>query len=201
VLDYSEWLTPERLGVEESAWAGAGLHLTYVAHISLLRSKFPIYSILEMGCGTGWVPSQLTPDVKYVGIDKNHKALELATKKNLISRSFVDSDIRHFDSKESADLVCSFAVLKHFSLEEWDYIFDKMVRFAPIGLFTMSVANENRDDGTEFHHTYITPERLAQALERNRKKLLYKTVSWQGLTWEQKQGEEWIFAVVPKETK
>lgn len=198
--DYSTWLTHDRLGKEETSWASAKLHLTYAAHIALLRSRFPIYHILELGCGTGWVPTQLTPDIEYVGFDKNEEALALARLKNLSARHFVIGDVRGLTKEGlnpliSPDLVCSFAVLKHFGLDEWNSIFDKMVCLAPLGLFTMSLAKENRDDGVDFHHVWITEEWLNEALERNGRNLLYSTRAWQGETWERKTGEEWIFAV------
>lgn len=198
--DYSEWLTDERLGKEETAWADSKFYLTHAAHISLLRSKFPILNVMEIGCGTGWVPTQLSPDFNYVGFDKNEKVLEIARTKNLVSRKFLFGDIRELTPDSisplmTPDLVCAFAVLKHFSLEEWDSIFDRIVALAPLGLFTMSVANENRDDGVEFHHSWVTKERLFQALQRNYRRLLYSTVAWKGETWEKKIGEEWIFSV------
>lgn len=198
--DYSTWLTNERIGTEETAWATAGFHHTYAAHIHLLRSKFNIESVLEIGCGTGWVPTQLPHTISYTGFDKNEEVLRIARLKNLASRNFIVADVRDLrldaiQSLVTPQLVCSFAVLKHFSLDEWDLIFDKMVNLAPFGLFTMSVADENRDDGVDFHHVYITKERLAQALNRNGRDLIYCTVSWHGKTWEDKTGEEWIFAV------
>jgi SAM-dependent methyltransferase len=196
VHDYSEWLTHAQIGVEETAWASARFHLTYAAHIMLLRSRYPIFKVLEIGCGTGWVPTQFGSDIDYVGVDKNQQVLDLAKSKNIASRSFVKADIRYMGSVGAdPDLVCAFAVLKHFSLEEWDEIFDKMVSFGPLGLFTMNVATENRDDGVDFHHTWVTRERLSAAIERNGFDLLYTTIVWQGETWEKKTGEEWLFAV------
>lgn len=198
--DYSAWLTEERLEKEEIAWADSKLYLTHVAHIFLLSSSFPIQNVVEVGCGTGWIPTRLPLHFNYVGFDKNEKVLEIAKTKNIPSRLFMRGDIRDLttdlvSSLMAPDLVCGFAVLKHFSLDEWDSIFDRIVSLAPLGLFTMNVADENRDDGIEFHHSWITKERLFQALQRNGKKLLHSTVAWRGETWEKKTGEEWIFSV------
>jgi SAM-dependent methyltransferase len=195
--DYSEWLTWERVHTEETAWAATRFYLTYAAHIMLLRSRYPIFKILEVGCGTGWVPTQFGADIQYLGIDKNKDALDIAIAKNIPSRAFLQADLRILEGTSvciSPDLVCAFAVLKHFGLDEWDKIFDTIVSLAPFGLFTMNVAKQNRDDGIDFHHVWVTPERLSAAIERNGAKLLYSTIVWQGETWERKTGEEWIFA-------
>jgi hypothetical protein len=92
------------------------------------------------------------------------------------------------------DLVCCFAVLKHFDLYEWNGIFDRVIQSAPLGLFTMNLANENRDDGIDFHHSWITPAWMEQALERNQREVVYSTSVWQGETWERKTGEERMIA-------
>jgi SAM-dependent methyltransferase len=197
--DYSEWLSPEKLAAEETGWADSQLYMTYAAHIALLRTKSSINRILELGCGTGWVPTQFGPDVEYVGIDKNLDALNIARTKNIELRHFVQADIRDLNTIKincpNAQLVCSFAVLKHFSLEEFASVFSRMLSLAPLGLFSMNFSNVVRDDGIEFHHIWITMEWLAEILTANKFALIYKTTVWQGLTWEHKTGEESIFAV------
>lgn len=198
--DYSEWLTTDRVGTEEAAWSASQLHMNYAAHIALMRTHFGIFSILELGCGSGWVPTQLTPDIAYVGVDKNAELLAIARTKNISSerRNFIQADIRDAElirSWGSPDLVCSFAVLKHFSLDEFEKIFSGMLSISPRGLFSMNIANENRDDGFDFHHIWITNEWLKQILDKNRFDLVYKTIVWQGKTWETKTGEEAIFGV------
>lgn len=201
--DYSEWLdnADNRISLEETAWAGAQLHMNYAAHIALMRTKFKIFNVVELGCGSGWVPTQFGPDLRYVGVDKNISLLHMAEEKNLSSRQFVQADIRNtsfLKALASPELVCSFAVLKHFSLEEFEFIFSGMLSLAPYGLFSVNIANEVRDDGIDFHHIWVTKEWLAQIIDKNGFKLVYKTIMWQGKTWETKTGEESIFAVERK---
>lgn len=199
--DYSEWVVGEKVGVEERAWSTSQLHMNYVAHICYLRSKYPIFKILELGCGSGWVPTQLGLDIKYTGVDKNEQLLALCELKNGPTRRFFKADIRNFDiiramhGDTTPDLVCSFAVLKHFALEEFEEIFTSMLHHAPIGLFSMNFADENRNDGLEFNHIWITYEWLKEILDKNEFELLYKTTVWNGKTWEHKTGEEVIFGV------
>lgn len=201
--DYSEWLGGgERVSKEETAWRGSQLHMNYAAHVALVRTKFKIFKILELGCGTGWVPTRFDTDIHYVGIDKNPAVLHIAREKNNPNRLFVQADLRNAayikQNWTPVDLVCSFAVLKHFSLDEFDSIFSGMLSLANIGLFSMNIANEVRDDGAEFHHIWVTNEWLKSILDRNGFELLYKTLVWQGKTWEERTGEEAIFAVVRK---
>src|SRR6266403_150141 len=175
---YSEWFrNPENFSNEVKAWHSVGFQYTYAAHIALWCSKYPIKRILELGCGIGLVPINLVPGIQYLGIDQSEEAIELATSSNSKSIEFRVRDIRNLDSLEWVpDLVCSFAVLKHFSLEEWDSVFSSMLVRGDFGLFTMSIAEEDTDDGILVHHSWITRERLSSLLKKSGYEMLYRTV-------------------------
>lgn len=170
--DYADWLTPERLAVEERLWERDQVYVRYVAAIERLAAEHRIRSIEEIGCGTGYVATALDalaerdPTFTYIGYDRNVGCLERARAKNVDRRwvSFQNCEIRTLSP--ATDLVCGFAVLKHFRLAEWSELFTRLFRFARFGLFTIPIAAESKDDGTEFTHVWLSEADLSAALAR-----------------------------------
>jgi SAM-dependent methyltransferase len=176
--DYSTWLTPDRLAIEERYWADPALRTwpLFVAAIAKIRERYPINWIIEFGCGTGWVPSQLPSPVRYAGVDSNARCLALAVEKfrgrDAPEVGFYNADIRTVeitpwspDAPDVFDLACSFSVLKHFGLHEWDAVVAQILKHGRYGVFSMSVGSEVLDDGVEFPHVWVTQERLRQAVQ------------------------------------
>lgn len=163
VQDYSAWLTPERLAAEEALWAEVGIYRLYAEHVMRAVGDHDCRSIIELGCGTGWVPTQLPPSIEYVGLDANPECVTLAQQKNP-TRSFFLADMRAFRSPPF-DLACSFAVLKHFALEEWAAVLGKVLSLGRVGLFTMNVGPYDLDDFEQgFAHTWVTHMTLSDAV-------------------------------------
>lgn len=161
--DYSVWLTPERLELEEKQWAEVRIYELYASHLMRVVVEERCKSVLEIGCGTGWVPTRLPESLEYVGVDANDGCLALAAQKNP-TRSFLAGDVRSL-SWHRSDLVCSFAVLKHFALSEWSEVLAKVLSFGRVGLFTMNVGPSNMDDFEQgFPHTWVSRETLARAV-------------------------------------
>ncbi len=170
-MDYSEWLTPPRLAVEEKSWASYGVYKHYGAFICRLIQRYGIENILEMGCGTGWVPTVLPADVEYKGVDANARCVGLARAK--VKRRFVVGDIRTFP-KQDVDLVCSFAVLKHFAIGEWADVVGKLLQHGRWGLFSMPITGEDRDDLSQgFAHTMVSRATLEAAIMAGGHRLLF----------------------------
>lgn len=159
--DYSAWLTPERVAVEETAWAEARFYEEAAAAITALAPR----RVLELGCGTGWVPTCLPPEMGYLGVDANPHCLARAREKNP-RRPFVQDDIRTFIPTVPFDLVCAFAVLKHFALAEWVDIVTRILSMAPAAIITMPIASEEREDAFEFPHVWVTKETLRDTIKR-----------------------------------
>ena len=164
--DISEWYTPERIDAEEPLWS-AGPYHDNAQRVTDVCSRYNLSSVIEAGCGTGWIPTALSPSLGYIGIDNNPHMLFRARDKNP-SRVFIQSDIRLLKpSLISADLVCSFAVLKHFSLTEWSSVLSAILSIGQYGLFTQHVLLDDRpamEVGTEFHHIWPTKPELMQAI-------------------------------------
>jgi SAM-dependent methyltransferase len=162
--DYSEYLrVPANLENEEREWA---LHKAYERNANTLlhfANLNDCRSVLELGCGTGWIPYVLGGRLGYRGIDANEYCLQLCHNKNP-GELFAKADIRTLDWRFRADVVCCFAVLKHFGLHEWDEVAASVIERGRHSLFTVQIADEDFDDGTEYPHSWITMERLERVV-------------------------------------
>jgi SAM-dependent methyltransferase len=163
--DISEWYTPERIAAEEPSWRAGGERNAY--KISALQGQFPIQTIVECGCGTGWVPYFLSPTHPYIGLDKNAHMLGYARVRNP-SLSFIQGDIHNAAHLSvSADLVCSFSVLKHFSLTDWPVCLRNILSVGRYALFTQHILPNDRepmDIGTEWHESWPTRSMVEQVI-------------------------------------
>lgn len=168
--DYSQWLTGGRLLQEEKLW-GDPEHATwphFVRGIEQAQRVTRVDSIIEFGCGTGWVPLALPLELEYVGVDASEECIALAQQKNP-GRRFDVLDIRQtpaiFDVEEPFDVSCAFSFLKHFELSEWDNVLALVVQAGWWSVFTVPLADHDYDDGVEFPHVHVTEERLRRAVE------------------------------------
>lgn len=142
--DISEWYTLERIEAEEILWEESGAYLEYSQRISEVCKLYGLTTVMEIGCGTGWVPSVLDSSLKYVvGIDANPHMVDKSKKKNP-DKEFLQCDIRTIPDRFSVDLVCCFAVLKHFSLSDWPLRLRDILRFGRFGLFDQHVLMDGR---------------------------------------------------------
>ena len=164
--DYSQWLTPERLRHEEEVWSEAPHERAQAELVAAVCREHALRSVVEFGCATGWQPSFLDgsgPETQYLGIDANPYCLDLARAK-CPGRLFLQGDIRTV-AAPPADLVVSFAVLKHFHLSEWDAILTRILSFGRFGLVSVTIADRNIEDDCDFPHVWLTQERLQRVVE------------------------------------
>jgi SAM-dependent methyltransferase len=173
VKDYADWLTPERLAVEEAAWAQSATAARYAAGVRRLVLWNGVHAVTEFGCGTGLVPQHLddlaAADqlMRYVLVDRNEGCLAKARERNAGRLWWVE--IEHMDIRDlhpMTPLVCGFATLKHFALDEWENVFARLFARAQFGLFTVALSGQAHEDGVEYTHTWLDEGRLADALRR-----------------------------------
>jgi SAM-dependent methyltransferase len=168
--DYSSYLTPAQLDVEEKLWAEGELYKKYSTIVNRLGLKAGA-NIIEVGCGTGWVPTQLSTGIQYTGLDKNPGCLAKASEKNP-ERIFLNTDIRDFAPWQLWDAVITFAVLKHFGLHEWDAIVERVLSLGKAAAFTLPVYENDAlpmdafDNGVDYPHVWIRRDRLEAVLEK-----------------------------------
>jgi cyclopropane fatty-acyl-phospholipid synthase-like methyltransferase len=188
--DFSEWLTSDRISAEEKAWAETQQYKRNVEQVLKMVDQLaiPRPTVLEMGCGSGWVPVGLGNSVSYLGIDKNPELLSLCVAKNHASDAkFHLCDIRHMTSEvlESllgvpcVDIVCSFAVLKHFGLHEWKDIFSRMLSLGNHGVFQVQISDRGDiDDGAQYHHTWMGKETIFSCVSGSGHELISFDATW-----------------------
>jgi SAM-dependent methyltransferase len=143
--DVSEWYTPERVEADEVLGAAttSGGYYDYAAWIEKVCHEHKLKTVIEVGCGAGWVPSVLSKGIQYMtGIDSNEHMLAKA-RARCPNVNFVQQNIRHLKAP-SADLVCCFGVLKHFHLDEWHKILAAVLSLGKYGLFCQHVLMDAR---------------------------------------------------------
>lgn len=169
--DISEWYTADRIAAEEAIWTQGAHYIENARRIKEACRVHGLHTIVEAGCGTGWVPTVLSPHLTYLaGIDRNPSMLAIAREKSpAIARRFHRYDLRYASSLPVfADLVCSFAVLKHFSLDDWPIVLREILSLGRYGLFNQHSLNDGRtavDVGVEWHNIWPTYDDVVQAIE------------------------------------
>lgn len=155
--DFSEYLKrPGKFDIEERDWiANPGKNDYHAKIVNEFIEKNKIQSIIEIGCGSGETARRLKGFKKYMGVDSNMDCIEYARKKTDPALfTFSKVDIRQISPSFKNDLVICFSTLKHFGLYEWYDIFKKISFFGKYFIFDMPVAEQTKDDGTEFHHVW-----------------------------------------------
>ena len=103
--------------------------------ISSLRRHFPgAASLLEVGCGTGFVLSAVHaafPELRLVGCDVFSEGLAVARRRLPADVELVELDARRLPYEAEFDVVCALDVLEH--VEEDEEIFAGMFRSARPG--------------------------------------------------------------------
>ena len=163
-VDYSEWLTQERFEREDELWSGENLWLRR-DYAGLLQRWCPDEAprVLEYGCGSGLVAQHLSGHYAYLGVDANPYCVERARERNP-GRVVLCEDLRRVELGSDWGVVCAFALLKHFSLDEWDAVARKVLESARTAVFTMTVADEDREDNCVFPHVWVSRKRLVRVI-------------------------------------
>lgn len=148
--DYTEYLTPERLAVEDEAWSRTRHYARNGQAVldALARLKYP-GSVVEFGAGTGWLARYILPHVtKYLGVEKHAAAVNLARERVRRSEraTLLCSDVREFSvPPRSYDVACAFAFLKHFGEPEWRVILRKLLSCAAhLAVFEVNVSSDGQ---------------------------------------------------------
>ena len=153
VHDYSRYLTPQTLAEEEAAWERQG---DQPMHAQLVTAALPHPSatVVEWGCGTGRLAAKLPAEVVYHGVDANPLCLALARERRP-SGIFHPCDLRGAAGLvQDADLICAFAVFKHFAWEEWPWLCLQFLSVAPRAIFSQAIG-PLEDTGDSFVHQFV----------------------------------------------
>ncbi len=170
--DISEYYTGEVAATEEAAWNTTRMYRRNLAQVERLIQKEGLFQIIEVGCGSGLIAAELPDIVDYVGVDRSAELLAMARAKTAhTGRVFFQEDVRRITPEWVAEkglapfhLVMCFAFLKHFGLHEWDDILKGILALAPVACIEVQLAEQDFDDGTQFHHVFVTQAHLERVI-------------------------------------
>ena len=173
----------DRVEVEEKAWCKTKLYERHAASVNRVIELSGAKTVLEVACGSAWLPTLLPPSVAYTGVDKLDMFLEFAQKKNPGSnRTFYCGDMRELLPKLGTfDLVCSFATLKHFGLHEWNEIAGLLLSKAPLSVLEITVSTSDYNNGKDFHHVFVSPARVRAVVQAAGHEIVAVTPFFEGV--------------------
>lgn len=165
--DFCDWWTPERIQESEIAWEREKLYVEYADITKAVMKATNSKTVLELGCGLGYVGNALgLAQGAYLGLDGNKAIIQRGREKHPHLNLAVGNMRDLPEYTPATDLVTSFAVTKHFPVADYITIFRQGMTYAKFGLFEMQVSPEcsfeNGDD--EFFHTYIQTDELRDTI-------------------------------------
>jgi SAM-dependent methyltransferase len=171
---------------EEKAWSEAKFYLRHAAGVNRVLELTKSKSVLEVACGSGWVPTQLSSEVEYTGLDRLDLFLDLAKSKNPgKNRTFICGDLREvLPALGGFDIVCSFATMKHFGLHEWDSVLGLLLSKATYGVLELAISTSDFDNGQEFHHVFAGAGHAAEAIRAAGHEVLAIESAYEGSVWD-----------------
>lgn len=169
-VGYDQWLTPDRIILEERAWEYMQYHRFYVEKLVDLLDGKRLWTVNEFGCGTGLVPSLLSPTYRYTGYDNNFYCLNVARTRNP-GRHFEQLNLLNYQAPY-ADVGCAFAFLKHFTPTDLPKVLLNLMHNSGACLFTFT-ENAGEDnwfsDPGEFIHTRVSKSWITGLINGSKK--------------------------------
>jgi hypothetical protein len=166
---YDEWLAKaNRLEETEGFWS----KLDRKELIESIMKHKP-ETIIEFCCGTGWIPYDLPLQVDYTGIDANKGCIELALKRNPDRRKFLLTDVRTIIAPVDNDMGLGFSCLKHFTLEDWELVYGKLLRSSKKTLTTIYLQPHCCEEQQHpYIHTAVTEAFMKRVIRENGHRLV-----------------------------
>lgn len=117
--------------------------------------KFPINSVLDLGCGNGRLSLEFAKKgIKVTGIDKINKGISNENFK------FIQEDIKNFKYDKKYDLIISSLILHFFKKEGAIKIIEEMKNNTEYEGFNFLICMSNEDDCSK-----VKPENFYPSLE------------------------------------
>jgi SAM-dependent methyltransferase len=170
--DLCNWWTPERIAAEDAVWLRDQFYFDYAAKILDLAREHGLNTVAEVGCGAGYVGECLqNTGIEYTGYDGSALMIEYA-KKKFPHLQFGVHNLRENpmdgDGFKPFDLVCSFAVIKHFHLTDWQYALKNTLKFGRSALVQIQLRTNGQssvEDGVDVPHNWLNPDAVTAAVE------------------------------------
>jgi hypothetical protein len=167
---------------EDEIWRNDKYYINYANEINKVCKQFGLKTVLEIGCGCGYVPLYLDKDLLWEGMDGYQGCVD-AAKKNNPTATVALGEIRTFEHEE-ADLVCSFAVLKHFYPYEFPTVMKRVLGCGRYGLNLVQCTGLPTDieDGVyEINlgpHNWISNKTMDEAVSAAGHTIIGRVRSW-----------------------
>ncbi len=161
--DMTDYYTPDRALAEEVQWCVKGHWKPVVTFLLPRLRDYEVKSLVDFYPATGHVARQIPEEIDYLGLEPNEWFLKKA-KMRCPNRAFQPDSVRTYEGPGKDDLAMAFFHVKCYRLEEWNDIVSKILAKGKYGAFDMQVADRDHDNGVEFHHVYVTEERLSRAV-------------------------------------
>jgi cyclopropane fatty-acyl-phospholipid synthase-like methyltransferase len=152
-------------GIEERNWAERGEHAKQAAFFA--KRLHGAARVLEIGPGSGRLAELVKREyqgLRWLSVERSVEMHRLCcqryAKLPAPRPEAHHGDVRQVRQEFWAEIVVAFAMLKHFGLHEIDGIVKLILSFAPRAVFDVQILGKDHDNGTKYHHTYITEERL-----------------------------------------
>jgi SAM-dependent methyltransferase len=159
-------------GFRAGRWYAGGLrYAAYMLHVERSLAREAFGSIVDVGCGDGWLASRLAtrfPERRVVGVDVSPSGLKLASSMHAAPNlEFQSCDItRASPSGSPFDCGTLVEVLEHVPVAEVPAFVEAVGRLIrPGGKLFVTVPSTNLDvRRIERHHQHFTDETLQAAL-------------------------------------
>lgn len=175
-------------GFRTGRWYEGGLrYAAYMLHVERLVAKESFSTIVDVGCGDGWLVSRIAkrfPERTVVGVDVSPGGLRLARSMSGFSNlSFAQCDIvREVPAGAPFDCGTLIEVLEHVPVAEAPAFVAGLSRLIrPGGKLFVTVPSTNLDvRRIKRHHQHFTAETLDAALAPHFRPLLVSYVNRKG---------------------
>jgi len=171
--DVSAWFDhDDNALVEHINWITSNAAEKQLAFIQPRFEAAALKSAVEFGSGSGRLAfawAKANPQLIYDGIEKSQKLYDLTVDPHISGLeapwlNFHKGDVRDSAVLPTADCALAFAFMKHFSLDEWNDILAHVLMNGRYGAFDVQVAGQDHDNGTHYHHVYVSETRLLEAV-------------------------------------
>ncbi len=176
-LPISDYFTGQRALDEEIAWIMTRCYQQPLNFVLPRLEQYGVKSVIEWGCRSGLIAQGLPKGIDYMGLEDQELWRTRAEERNP-GKLFLP--LYQYVVMDRLDLSMSFSSAKHWSLDEWDDKLSQVLSAGRFGCFNMQLLEKDLDNGTEFHHVYVTPDHLQAAVEAAGHEMVDRQIFWEG---------------------
>lgn len=175
--------SPPVFNREIEIWKSDKLFILYADQINRICRIYGLKTVLEVGCGCGYVPLHMDKNLIWEGMDGFQGCVDEA-KKNNPNSTVVVGDLRSFRHSE-VDLACSFAVVKHFYLDEVENILKRIISLGRYSMNTVQCSNtvdaeDSEASGNPNPHNWLSTPTVEKIVKSAGHEIIECVERWRG---------------------